>query len=1446
MEAPAKYRKLDPREHVLARPGMYVGSVEHDTCMTWVLDEASGRMVKRNITYVPGFYKCFDELLTNAMDHVVRLAQDPTAQHQVRAIKVTIDRAAGVISVWNDGDGVEVDVHPDTGLHIPELIFGHMLTSSNYDDTQEKVIGGQNGIGAKACNIFSKSFYIETVDAARKKVYSQEFFDNMSRRTAPVIRACSKKPYTLVRFVPDFERFKMAEGITDDVYGLLLKRCYDACALTRADVAVFFNGTKLEIKNFEQYVDLYLGSKAEHARVHEAVNERWEVCASYNESAGFEQVSFVNGIATMRGGKHVEYIANQIAAKLAEVIMKRAKGADVKPAHIRSFLFLFVKATIVNPTFDSQTKETLTSPVSKFGSKAEISDRFIEKLYKSGIVERVLALSELSADREQKKTDGKKRSTVRGIHKLDDANWAGTAKSGQCTLILTEGDSAKTTAIAGLSEVGRDRFGVFPLRGKVMNVKDVGTKKLADNEEIASLKKILGLESGRAYQTLDDLRYGRIMIMTDQDSVTGDTPLLVRDQRSGMVCVCRIDALCEGEDWARATNGKDYGECRFDVWTEAGWTPVVHIIRHKVQKRLFRVQTDAGVVDVTEDHSLLTRAGEKIAPKACVPGTALLHSVPSPKDLVHACDDAVAEMAAYELGRRWSRDNLSGGSAALPLERLLGASRVAKELFFRGCQSYDTDGGDPWVTARGKLAAQQLYILGCALGHRLQLASEISAGSDIYTWVVCQGSLSPLSGEVKSVCDLGATQHVYVYDLETANHHFQAGVGAMIVHNTDGSHIKGLLFNLFDTLWPSLIRQPGFLTSLLTPIIKARRRDVVHSFYSLPDFDRWRQAQPGGAAGWEVKYYKGLGTSTPEEAKEYFRNMRLTTYTWSGESSKDALELAFNKKRSNSRKAWLEVYDASNTLDYAEPRVSIEDFVHRELILYAKSDVERSIPSVVDGLKVSQRKIVYACMRRTWDKDLKVAQLAGYVSETTGYHHGEASLTATINGLAQDFVGTNNMPLLQAIGQFGTRIQGGKDAASARYIRTMPSRLMGLVIKRDDSSVLKCMQDDDGTPVEPEFYVPVLPLVLVNGACGIGTGFSTNVPQYNPLDIVALLREFLQTGDIAKEPTPWYAGFTGTIEPLHAGARADDGAGGSDDGSSLMEEDDAATGVARGRFVSRGVYSRTGATTVRVTELPVGTWTEDFKVLLEKLLEVKGAALKAYDSHYDSDRVDFRLHFTSKETLDEYVAPLEAAGSQPLFRNRLEKELKLASTKQLLTSNMVLFNSKGQVKKYADVRSIIRDYAAVRLEYYALRKQHLLQSLAADIGVLSARVRFIQEIISGDLRVNGVARGEVQAQLQERGYPRDPRDGAYDYLLRMPLYSLTAERKAELERELDALQSVFATTQQTAEPDMWLAELTELERAYQEYLAQRQRSDHAAGGPSSALAASKNKKKRST
>lgn len=502
------YKKLTQLEHILLRPDTYIGSSQRMSQTVWVWNDYRNCIVNKDVTFPPGLYKIFDEILVNAADHAQRGAG-------MTMLKVDIEPENNRISVWNNGAGIPVEWHSEYDIYVPELIFGNLLTSSNYDDEEEKVVGGRNGYGAKLANIFSTEFVVETASSKNKKKYKQVFRNNMSFKSEPEIRSISKKEdWTKVSFTPDLAKFDML-CLDDDIVSLLKKRVYDIAGCN-PKIKVYLNGEKIPIKTFKDYVAMYTKDSPIY---YERLNERWEVAITPSDGQ-LTQVSFVNSICTLKGGTHVANVADQIAIRLGEHISKKDKKMKVRPFQIKNQLALYINCLIANPSFDSQTKETLTTKPSKFGSKWSFSDDLAKKVMKSSIIQNILDFARFKQSKELSKTDGRRnQGRIMGIQNLDDANKAGTREASRCTLILTEGLSAKALVVSAFSVIGRDYYGCFPLRGKLLNVREASHKQIMDNNEITNLKKILGLQQGKKYneETIKTLRYGRVMIMTDQD-----------------------------------------------------------------------------------------------------------------------------------------------------------------------------------------------------------------------------------------------------------------------------------------------------------------------------------------------------------------------------------------------------------------------------------------------------------------------------------------------------------------------------------------------------------------------------------------------------------------------------------------------------------------------------------------------------------------------------------------------------------------------------------------------------------------------------------------------------------------------------------------------------------------------------------------------------------------
>jgi len=1106
----AAYKKKTLLEHVLLRAETYVGSKEPETMTLYIpeINESNKKttMVSKDVTFVPAFFKIFDEIVVNAADNKVRDASTDT-------IKVTIDPEVGEISVYNNGKGIPVVIHEEEKIYVPEMIFGHLLTGSNYDDEEKRVTGGRNGYGAKLTNIYSTEFTLETHDSLEGKTYKQKWTDNMTKVGKAKITANGKKSdYTKVTFKPDLGKLNMTL-IDEDTMCVLKKRVYDLTG-SLSGVKVYLNGEKIKINNFKDYISTYLVNESEEKPkiVYERLNPRWEIAVALSDTGGFQQVSFVNSIATTKGGTHVTYITDQIVAYIKGLVEKKDSHVSVKPAQVKNQLFVFVNCLIENPSFEGQVKETMTLRPNKYGSTCVLTDAFLKKVSKLGIVESTLELIHEKDVSKLKKTDGQKRNRLNGVLKLEDANNAGTKQSKNCTLFLVEGDSASQFALTGIPVVknGQNNFGVFPLRGKLLNVREASTKQKLENSEIAQLKQILGLQEGKVYTTTDSLRYGHICSLTDAD--------------------------------------------------------------------------------------------------------------------------------------------------------------------------------------------------------------------------------------------------------------------------LDGIHIKGLILNWLESSFPSLLKIPGFLLDFKSPIVKCSKKgNADNLFYNLQDYEQWKK-EHGDGKGWEITYFKGLASSEEKDVKRYFRNLEhhLKTFAPLTDLDSEKIDMAFSKKRAADRKVWLQKYSKGLQLDDTGRDIKMTDFIDNAFIEFSMYDNIRSIPSMVDGLKPGQRKILYTAFKTNLTSKLKVAQFSGRVSELTEYRHGEQSLNMTIVNMAQWFVGSNNVALLYPSGGFGSRRQGGTDAGSPRYIFTYLQKSTRILFPQHDDPVLDYIVED-GVQIEPHYYVPVIPTILVNGADGIGSGYSTSVLCYDPKDLIDAMTKFTEGSTGAIELKPWYRGYTGDIFQTEPG-----------------------------KWTFTGKVDKINDTTLEITELPIHTWTQKYKEFLEKMIET--GCIKDYEAYHTNTTI----RYVVRATTDQMNKLCSGDGTE---QENLLKTLKLVTTKH--STNMMLFDSEERLKKYDSVQEILEEFYRIRISVYKKRKASLLKKLEHDLVILRNKTNFIAGLLSRTIDINNRKKDDIVTTLVEMGFHQE--NSSYSYLLNMPFYTLTEEKIIQLRDEMNGLEAEIAILSRTTVEEMYRKDLSTTMEALVKY-----------------------------
>jgi DNA topoisomerase-2 len=415
-----KYRVLDHISHVLLRPGTYVGSNKPHTGIKWIFNSDTQKMQKEEITYIPSFLKIFDEIVTNSFDEHKR---NPT----LNRIDVTVNSETGEISVKDNG-GIPVVIHKEHNQYVPEVIFGNLMAGVNYDDTEDRIVAGTNGLGSKLTIIFSKEFKLYTCDG--KSSFYQVYSNNMRDRTQPVIKR-QKTNGTEITYLPDFEKFGLT-GLDESHFKMINRRVIDLAGCNPT-CRVFFNGDPINIKSFEDYVRLY-----KEDFFYESNKDRsWSVAVTSSDD-GFKQISFANSTDTYDGGTHVDYIMNQIISQVREFFQKKHK-TDIKPSEIRNHISIFINSTVVNPSFSSQTKEKLITEVKDFGYTHEISDKTIKSILKSEITESILdwIQQKKNADENKLARELNKNAGKLKVDKLIDAKGKERWK---CSLSIFEGD----------------------------------------------------------------------------------------------------------------------------------------------------------------------------------------------------------------------------------------------------------------------------------------------------------------------------------------------------------------------------------------------------------------------------------------------------------------------------------------------------------------------------------------------------------------------------------------------------------------------------------------------------------------------------------------------------------------------------------------------------------------------------------------------------------------------------------------------------------------------------------------------------------------------------------------------------------------------------------------------------------------------------------------------
>jgi DNA topoisomerase II len=1159
------YSKFEnQRDHVYEVPNMYLGSIKQTPRLTKVLDLENLIFKDIEIVFPQGAERIFLEISSNAGDNAAR-----SKKKNVDPGEIVVTMTETTIKVRNGGIPIPVEIHPKENMYVPEMIFGNLLSGSNYN--KERSEAGVNGLGSKLTNIFSKFFKVTVADPFNEKLYTQIWTENMKKRNEPVISDYSNtnKGFVEIEYIMDFKKFGYEDmKYPREAFELFNRHILDMAFTMKTPVS--FNGKKFNISTAKEYAKLYLGKEnVKHSLMHyeweegtEIVMKKGvnfavdknklpiiEICAVDTPDRA-ERISFVNGMWTRNNGVHLEAafkaIGTSVLNTVNDSLIKKKKGEKKNDKSlkltlndVKKHVSIFVNCWIVEPEFDSQSKNELRSPT----PKVSVDEKVLASIMKWELVSRLYAELDAKQFRAASKSDGKKKRYLSGMEKLHDANRAATIDSINCTLYITEGDSALTFAKKLCSYIpggkGRDFIGMYPLKGKPLNVMNAPATQIAENKEINDLKKVLGLREGVDYrieENYETLRYGHLMVLADAD--------------------------------------------------------------------------------------------------------------------------------------------------------------------------------------------------------------------------------------------------------------------------VDGLHILGLVMNLFHCKYPTLLAR-GYIKYLRTKILEAKKGKEKLKFYTQHEYEEWLKESPDHAT-WKVDYFKGLGTSEDEDILEESKEPKIVM-TLYDDIAPYSLRLAFDQSLSNNRKMWVSRWEPDHSV--AKMKIQpISKFIDHEFIQFSLADIARSIPRFTDGLKVSQRKIIWAALKK-WKSNagskaekFKVAQFAASISASLNYHHGEKSLEGAIVALAQNYVGSNNLPYLERNGQFGTRSMLGKDASAGRYIFTKPEFWIPLVFKSIDNNILD-MIVEEGQKIEPVTLLPILPMHLINGVNGIGSGFSSTVLSYNPIDICYWIEAKIK-GFPLPELIPWYRDFQGYIEIKERKNKNVDNESSETDKEDEEDKDEVNIDKhTKYSMISKGDYEIQGKRKVIVTELPVGRGINKYKSYLDKFREDK--IINKYDDYSTPDKPHFEIYG---------------------MKNPSSKNLKLIKSYGM--SNMVLLDNNNKPVKYEMVNDILETFYTIRLGYYQKRKDYILKDIEDQIKVLNNKINFILAVIKGYemIQVNpkitldevnaagGIlavkrSKKEVSFQMEKCGF--DP-----ELLKKISLYSLTLEEVQSLRDEIMGLENKRKNKEETKIEQFWLDDLEEFLKAY--------------------------------
>lgn len=1116
-------KQLSQRDHILTRPDMYIGEKNIKKSKEVVFD--GEKLIDQKLSYSTGILKMFDEALTNATDNIERYSYDRTKITNEIKVEITED----YISVYNDGYSIPIEEKRNLNndlVYLPQMVFAELNTSSNYDDTQERKRNGCNGVGIKLVNIFSKKFYVEIVN--NKQKYTQTYKNNMSIIEKPNIKPIKSKDYVYIKFWLDTNRFNF-DNINEDTILMIYKRTFDTSLF---NVNVSINNINIPKLSFKDFCYQHLLAKKININKDEIIEENFNgVHICYIPYSKSYIKSYVNHIETSDHGKHVDNFFKQL-----DKIMKEKYKITDKTSKNNSILF--IDQIVDRPTFSSQSKSKLTS---------NITTKYIK------LCMNILENSDLINYIKSKtlsKINRKNKIKKPYFERLEDANMAGSKNSHKCTLFVCEGLSAASMVSSGFGVLGHDYFGIFSLTGKILNVEKASEEKIDKNIVLSQLTQTLGLEYGKKYNSLEGLRYGKIVCMKDAD--------------------------------------------------------------------------------------------------------------------------------------------------------------------------------------------------------------------------------------------------------------------------TDGSAIMGLLLNYIYTQFPSLLNleNVNFFNEFITPQIQViTKQNKKEEFYNHNEFVKWYELNQNNVK--KIKYLKGLASNNSEDTLRYFKDFdKYLIPIQTDENSDYYMKMAYGgtKREINLRKQWVQTCTEDTYLPrvHREP-INISPFIMKDLVLYSHESCTRSIPNIYDGLKPTQRKVLFTLFNlpeKDAAKSRKVFELTAKTAEKAKYHHGDSSLNGTIMGMMQTWCGSNNIPLLGHEGFIGSRFGLGQDGGAPRYVYANLNKITRYIFPKIDDELLEYIIED-GIEVEPKYYVPIIPMVLINGTKGIGTGYSSYIPLHNQFEIIDILEETLKQSlknsddDIIKiynniiqekDINLYYPGFKGSFDDHELGYTSNGVF------EWIVPEDK--RGFFKCELIGKNETNpfNYNPCFLKITEIPICDigFTHVLNTLKNKLnskdkiqylIDFKNDSITGNDSQLE--KIELYLKFSNNGTTSEI---------------EFLKDIRpLKQSETISINNMYLFDEHIQIHKYETAYEIFEKFIEMRYELYVKRKNMIISKEKNNYNLISSRAKFIKLVIDGIIKMNKLSLKELDNKLIELEFNKI--ENSFNYLINLPMKWMTKEKYEELLKEKEEKHHYINKLIETQIEEFWLEDL---------------------------------------